>query len=343
MAPGDLPMPAAIEEFRAGGRPFGLDEVAGRDRPLVVRGLVRDWPVVALARQSDTAFAMRLAELDSGEPVDTLLVPPGEDGIVGYAPDLAGFNYEHHRVSLTQGLQRLARYSRQPDVPAPGVAIQSAPVAACLPGFREEHALPFLGEDVQPRIWIGNRVTTPVHFDAFHNIACVVCGARRFTLFPPEQLPNLYIGPLDFAPTGAAIGMARLDRPGDPRFPRLKTALAAAQVAELAPGDAIYIPPMWWHHVESLERLNAMVNYWWKPVTGDGYASDQALGALMHCILSFKSLTAGEKAGWKALLDYYVFGEDDPAAHIPESRRGVLGPLTPERVAWLKQAARRYL
>ena len=119
---------------------------------------------------------------------------------------------------------------------------------------------------IQPRLWIGNRVTTPAHFDEFHNVACVVCGSRRFTLFPPAQVRNLYIGPLDFAPTGAAISMARLDRPDDPRFPLLRMALAEAQVAELQPGDAIYIPPLWWHHVASLGRLNALVNYWWKPV-----------------------------------------------------------------------------
>ncbi|WP_426664194.1 cupin-like domain-containing protein [Rhodanobacter aciditrophus] len=334
-------MPAAIEEFRTTGESFGPADFVDRARPLVIRGLVRGWPIVRLARASDTAFAQRLAELDNGTPVDTLLIPPEHDGIVGYTPDLGAFNYEHHRVPLTQGLQRLAQYSRQKR--APGLAIQSALVSGCLPGFREEHALPFIDASVQPRLWIGNRVTTPVHFDAYHNIACVVCGARRFTLFPPEQLPNLYIGPLDFAPTGAAIGVARLDRPDDPRYPRLKLALAAAQTAELHPGDAIYIPPMWWHHVESLERLNALVNYWWQPATDAGRSSDLALGALFHCILGFGALTPAEKAGWKNLLDHYVFGDGDVAAHIPEGRRGMLGQLTPGQVEQLRQRIRRYL
>src|SRR6185312_11381993 len=48
---------------------------------------------------------------------------------------------------------------------------------------------------------------------------------------------------------------ARLDRPDDPRYPRLKDALATAKAADLGEGDAIYIPPLWWHHVESLEQL----------------------------------------------------------------------------------------
>lgn len=334
-------MPSAIEEYRDTGRSVELADLAGRDRPLVIRGLCRDWPMVAWARQSDTAFAQGLAALDNGSEVDALLMPPGEGGVIGYNADFDGFNYAHHRVSITQGLQRLAQYSRQDD--SPGLAMQSALIPACLPGLLSDHAVPFLDRAIQPRIWIGNKVTTPAHFDEYHNVACVVCGVRRFTLFAPEQARNLYVGPLDFAPTGAAISMARLDRPDDPRFPRLKLALAEAQVADLQPGDAIYIPPMWWHHVESLERINALVNYWWKPVSASGYAPNTALGCLMHCILAFRSLPPGEREAWKGLLDYYVFGDEDPAAHIPAERRGILGTLTPEQLAGFRETIRRYL
>ncbi len=55
-----------------------------------------------------------------------------------------------------------------------------------------------------PRIWLGNSITTPTHLDEWNNIGCVVTGRRRFTLFPPEQIKNLYIGPIDFAPDGCA-------------------------------------------------------------------------------------------------------------------------------------------
>ncbi|WP_426702703.1 cupin-like domain-containing protein [Rhodanobacter sp. Col0626] len=330
---------AAIEEYH--GRPIGIADLVGRDRPLVIRGLCRDWPMVTWARQSDTAFAQGLAALDSGGEVDALLMPPEEGGVVGYNADFDGFNYAHHRISITQGLQRLAQYSRQEN--PPGLALQSALISACLPGLLDSHALPFLDGVVQPRIWIGNRVTTPAHFDEYHNVACVACGGRRFTLFAPEQVRNLYVGPLDFAPTGAAISMARPDRQDDLRFPRLKQALAAAQVAELGPGDAIYIPPMWWHQVESLEQINALVNYWWKPVPADGHAPGTALGCLMHCILAFKSLTPAERTAWKTLLDHYVFDDEDPAAHIPAERRGVLGTLTSGQLAALRETIRRYL
>jgi hypothetical protein len=334
-------MPGVIEEYRGAGQALELAGLVDRARPLVIRGLCRDWPMVAWSRRSDTAFAQGLAKLDNGREVDALLMPAGEGGVIGYNANVDGFNYAHHRVSITRGLQRLAAYSRQ-DNP-PGLAMQSALIADCLPGLLEDHAVPFIDKAIQPRIWIGNKVTTPAHFDEYHNIACVACGVRRFTLFAPEQVRNLYVGPLDFAPTGAAIGMARLDRPDDPRYPRLKDALAAAQVAELHPGDAIYIPPMWWHHVESLEQINALVNYWWKPVPAGGDAPATALGCLMHCILVFRALPPAERAAWKGLLDHYVFGDDDPAAHIPAERRGILGALTPGQLAEFRETIRRYL
>lgn len=335
------PKLAAIEEIAAAGRTLDPAVLMRRDRPLVIRGLVRNWPLVQHALESDSAFARALAKHDTGQPVNVLRLPPEVAGVVGYTQNLDGFNYEHYRVTLTQALQRLAAYS-QIDA-APGVAIQSVAVESSVPGLLAELVLPGLDPAIRPRLWVGNRVTTPVHFDSQHNIACVVCGERRFTLFPPEQLPNLYIGPLDFAPTGAAISVARLDQADDPRYPRLGTALAAASVATLAPGDAIYMPPLWWHHVESRARLNALINFWWPSLPGPGRDPGDSLAALFHAILAFRDLPPAERAHWRRLLEHYVFSTDDPLPHVPAERRGVLGPATPATLRRLRQQARAHL
>lgn len=331
----------AIDECAASEFSLALDTLAARERPLVIRGLCRDWPLVRQAQASDSAFARHVAAHDSGAAVDALLLPAEAGGCIGYNAAFDGFNFTHHRVAITQALQRLARYSQQVD--APGLAVQSALMAECVPGLLDTHALAGMPDSVQPRLWVGNRVTTPAHFDEYHNLACVVCGVRRFTLFTPDQVGNLYIGPLDFAPTGAAIGVARLDQVDDPRYPRLRDALAAAQSAELHAGDAIYIPPLWWHHVASLERLNALVNYWWQPQAPGGSAAHTALGCLLHCILAFKSLPAAERAAWRGLLEHYVFAADEPLAHIPPARRGVLGEMDEAQIGALRERIRGYL
>ena len=333
-------MPRAMEEFHFTGQGDALESIVARERPLIIRGLVKHWPIVAAAAQSEVAFAKMLAGFDNGTPVDALVMPPGEEGAVGYSADGSRFNFDHYRASVSQVLGKLLKLD---ELDAPGVAMQSAAIAACMPGFLDQHAVPLLSEQIKPRLWVGNRVTTPAHFDEYHNIACVVCGARRFTLFAPEQVGNLYIGPLDYAPTGAAISMARLDRLDDPRYPRLKLAMEHALVADLAPGDAIYIPPMWWHHVASLNKLNALVNYWWKRESSSGLVPQTRLGGLLHAILLYKSLPPSERDAWRVLFDHYVFGQDDAAAHIPPSRRGALGELDAEQSAALLETIRRYL
>ena len=336
-------MSTPVDEFAQGRAvdPQYLDvaTLAAGARPQVLRGLCRDWPLVRTARASHGDFARALAVLDDGRDVDVLHMPPEAGGVIGYNAGVDGFNYRHFKVSLTEALTRLAAYSRATG-PVPGLALQSAPVAQCMPGFLETHAMPCLPPAVTPRLWVGNRVTTPAHFDAFHNLAVVVCGRRRFTLFPTDQVGNLYIGPLDFAPTGAAITMARPDAPDFERFPRLREALAHALVAELEPGDALYLPPLWWHQVESLGPLNALVNYWWLPLLADGRPAPSGLDALLHARLAFSGLADSEREAWRALFEHYVFGGEDPAAHIPESRRGVLGALDADGVARLRERVR---
>ena len=250
-----------LAEWRGVDAPRFAQDILPRGEPAILRALVTTWPAVARARQSNEALCAYLLGFDRGAPVDALLMPPEVEGRIFYNEDRSGFNYLRSRRTLSSIVEQVARYSRFETAPA--VVAQSAPIADCLPGFEAENRLPLLGPEVRPRIWLGNRVTTPAHFDQSHNIACVVAGRRRFTLFPPGQAENLYIGPLDFAPTPTPISLVDFRRPDFAQFPRFRPALAQALVADLEPGDALYIPPLWWHHVESLSTLNVLVNYWW--------------------------------------------------------------------------------
>ncbi len=311
-------------------------ELHDSKQPAILRGLVRHWPAVKHGLESPAALVSYLARFDSGKPVDALLAPPEIDGQIFYDEAMTGFNFVRNRLPLAAVTEQILRYSRFPKSPA--VAAQSALVRDCLPGFSEENSLAIVPANVLPRIWLGNRITTPMHVDEWNNIGCVVAGRRRFTLFPPEEISNLYIGPLDFAPTGAPMSMVSLRNPDFGRYPKFREALAAARVAELTPGDAIFIPPLWWHHVESQESFNVLVNYWWHEEAGEGALADSAFDALIHGILSIRALPPETRRAWFVFFERYVFSEDQSAAtaHIPAQRHGVLGSLSTNQRAALR-------
>ena len=281
------------------------EEVVKRYEPAVLRGVVADWPAVRAFRESPAVFCTYLAQRDSGGEVDALRMPPSAKGRVFYNENLTGFNFTRERLPITGVIERIVKYAGMQNPPA--VAAQSALIADCLPKFAEENVLPLLHPSVRPRIWLGSAAVTPAHFDESSNVACVVAGRRRFTLLPPAQVANLYIGPLDFAPTGTPLSLVDFRTPDFDRFPRFREALANALVAELEPGDAIYIPPLWWHHVESLERINALVNYWWMGAPDAPGEAPTAFDALHQCLKTFKDATPEQRAAWDALFGEFVF------------------------------------
>lgn len=302
-------------------------EMIASGQPAVLRQFADDWPAVAAGRRSAAATVEYLRRFDNGHPVDVIMTPPEIGGRVFYSADMSGFNFLRNRLALSAVAEQALRYSGLERAPA--VAAQSALVSECLPGFAAENRLAFLDDTIAPRIWLGTAITTPTHLDEWNNIACVVSGRRRFTLFPPEQVANLYVGPLDFAPTGAPMSLVTLHDPDFGRFPRFRQALAAAMTAMLDPGDALFIPPLWWHHVESLERFNVLVNYWWSAAAGALTASDSGFDALILAILNLRELPAPTRKAWRALLDHFAFDEPDAAiGHIPPHRHGVLGKPT---------------
>jgi hypothetical protein len=93
----------------------------------------------------------------------------------------------------------------------------------------------------------------------------------------------------------------------------------------LEPGDAIFIPALWWHHVQGLEPFNVLVNYWWNSMPA--YLPTPML-ALQHAMWTIRDRPEHEKQAWRAIFDYYVFGPAGRAGeHLPEAARGLLGPL----------------
>ena len=298
-------------------------EVFESDVPLVLKGLVSEWPAVKACSDSISSAATYINRFWSGQDVTVYLAESDANGRFFYNDDFTGFNFRAGTAPLNLVFQKLAEQAGEDSPQA--IYVGSTNVDRWLPGFRSQNDVAVTGDDLLVSFWMGNQTRVSAHFDFPDNIACVVAGRRRFTLFPPEQIDNLYIGPVDLTPSGQAISLVDFSEPDYERFPRFEKALETAHSHELEPGDAIFIPSMWWHHVESLDPFNLLVNYWW-------CATPTVMGApttaLLSAILAIRELPERQREIWRRLFDHYVFSSDESVyAHIPESGRGCLAPL----------------
>ena len=312
------------------------DLIAG-DRPVILKGVARDWPLVRHGLESAQAAMRYLSSFYQGALVTTFIGGPDVNGRFHYTPDVTALNFTSERLRLDAFFEQVLADG---DVShPPSYYVGSTDVDAYLPGLRVENDLKL---DISRHasapplvsIWMGNQTVASAHWDSFHNLACCMVGGRRFTLFPPEQVENLYPGPLEPTPGGQPVSMVDFANPDLERFPRFAEALKAGEVAELEPGDLLFYPPLWWHHVEGIGSFNAMINYWWSAAP---LFMDSPMNTLLHAMLSLRDRPEREKQAWRAMFDYYIFGPSDrAAAHLPDPARGMLAPLDDLRARRLR-------
>jgi hypothetical protein len=328
-----------IPELRNIDVPTFRNEILPLSKPVVLKGLVADWPATEAGLRSPQALGEYLKAFDTGRLSNTLMAEAAIRGKFFYSDDLRGFNFAKRQERISDAIDRLLLHLD--DETAPATYVQSTPIPEYLPEFAKANVNPLVHSSVPGRIWIGNRLTVTTHYDLSDNLACVVAGRRRFTLFPPDQIANLYPGPLEFTPAGTPVSMVDRENPDFDRYPNFREALAVAQGAELEPGDAVFIPYFWWHHVQSLEPFNVLVNYWWNearpplPATYD---------CLLHAMLAIREMPDNQRAAWRAAFDYYIFKvHGEPLGHLPPEIRGGMGPMTHQRAQELKQMLLRGL
>jgi Cupin-like domain len=318
-------------------------QIAPLDRPAVLKGLVRHWPAVVKAQESPRAIADYLRGFANDRPVPAFVGKPEIRGRFFYSDDLKGFNYQQQHGPLEAIINFLLDQLKSPNPPALYAGAVFVPDFA--PGLLAEHTIGLLDPAVQPvtSLWIGNRTRVAAHWDLPQNVICVISGRRRYTLFPMAQVGNLYVGPLDFTLAGQPISLVDFHHPDYDRFPKFREALAHAEVAELEPGDALYLPSLWFHHAESLGRFGLMMNHWWR--TAPPYMFTPYI-TMLHSLLTIRDLPPSERASWRALFDYYIFQtQGEPMAHVPMDARGVFATMTPEKaqalMAHLLESLRR--
>lgn len=329
--------PRPIAEWSNVSRAMFETQILPAQRPAMLRGLVADWPLMRASDGDAAALFRLLARRAADRAVQVMVAPSAAKGWLHYNEDLSGFNFERREIGFRDLLTYLLAHASSPGVT---VAMQSVLAETIVPGFQDDHRLALIEATVQPRLWVGNAVTVAAHYDPSENIACVLAGRRRFTLFPPQQVENLHVGPLEKTPAGASVSLVTDPRDSH-RHPRYAAALDAALEAELGPGDAIYIPYLWWHQVQSLEPINLLANYWWSPSLPE---RGEPHAAFLHALLAIGAMSEPHRGAWRALFDHYVFkvGED-PAAHIPLPQRGILGEMDAETMLAMRRDLARLI
>lgn len=303
-------------------------ELIEAGEPVILRRTFADKALVKAGLKSASAAMDYLRQYKSEMPVVTFTAQPEHGGRFFYNSNMTGMNFDSRETELDAFFASIEASNQS----AGGAAFYagSTDMQTFFPGMIEGDSLALsepVFEQYPPLVslWMGNRTTAAIHYDMSHNIAACMVGKRRFTLFPPDQIDNLYPGPLFPTPAGQVVSMVNLHEPNFEQYPHFARALEAAQVAELEPGDLLVYPAMWWHQVDALDDFNVLINYWWNAAP---QYLDSPMNTVLHAMLSLRDRSRSEKEAWREVLDYYVFGNSDkPRAHLPEHTQGPLGPM----------------
>jgi hypothetical protein len=338
-----IDQPAPLDEVSA---PDVFDEASFRERvvdagkPVVLRGVARQWPMVQAARQGHDALRACLAGRGHSERVDMFVGDRAIDGRYYYNDDLSGFNFDRVPTTFADAVAAILDGPGQKSDRT--VYMGSVPLVGGLASLAEGHRLAGIPSTVPPRLWLGHESQVSCHYDMMDNLACVVAGERRFTLYPPDTIGDLYVGPLDHTMAGQPVSLAAAAPPEERhRYPRFEAAQRRALTAVLAPGDGLYMPKLWWHQVQGLSPVNGLINFWWD-ATASG--SDSPHAAMLLAMITLAERPAGERLAWRAFFDHYAFRpERHPLEHLPSDKHGILGPLSQGNYGRIRSAVMQAL
>lgn len=222
-----LPHPP-VERVGAIGRREFVAHYRRPRRPVVLEGLTADWPargcwsIEHLARVAGSRrvplYASRPARgrVHQHAPSDRMAVADFVDRLRAGECDLRIFF-----LRVVEELPDLVGDFDSPDLGLP---------------FVRKLAVLFVGG-------AGARVQMHFDIDLADIVLCHFGGRKRVLLFPPEQTPYLYRVPFSFS---TFFGL-NPEAPDYERFPAFRR--ARGLVAALRHGEALYIPPGWWHYV----------------------------------------------------------------------------------------------
>jgi lysine-specific demethylase 8 len=103
-------------------------------------------------------------------------------------------------------------------------------------------------------LWIGNATRSGLHFDLADGLLTQVYGSKSAVLVPAGRFSQVYPDPE--LHMKSRVDPDHIDERAFPRF-----AEADRFAATLHPGDALFIPRLWWHHLVC-DDVSISVNAW---------------------------------------------------------------------------------
>jgi hypothetical protein len=235
---------------------------ASAHRPVIIEGVASEWP--ARSQWSLDHFAARLPDLRV--PIEIWDGDEAEADAASYLKQLRGTEMtfaEYARVCRAGNSKRhyLAQYPIFKHAPALRADVGELEPYFDFPFFFPRPLRSAL--TAQPLLWVGPGGTvSTLHFDMYQNLFVQLAGRKRFLLVAPEQSARLYYPDRRF---GMLANFSPLDveKPDLERHPLAREVEALECVVE--PGEMLFIPIGWWHHVRSFEPSISM-NFWWWPI-----------------------------------------------------------------------------
>uniref|UniRef100_A0A182PTJ7 JmjC domain-containing protein n=1 Tax=Anopheles epiroticus TaxID=199890 RepID=A0A182PTJ7_9DIPT len=223
-----------------------------KQKPAILKGIIDGWP--AMERWHDSNYLLKVAG-ERTVPIEIGSQYSNDD----WSQKLMKFRdfLEKHICS------ELSCNSTETQPAAPAAYLAQHDLFDQIPALRADIAVPdYIGRtDSRPRIraWLGPKGTvSPLHTDPCHNFLCQVFGAKLIILARPEDTEKLYPHDHFILSNTSQVDARRLDYD---RFPLVRDVRFLRLT--LQRGEVLYIPPKWWHYVESLSP-SFSVSFWFE-------------------------------------------------------------------------------
>ncbi|MCU0655692.1 MAG: cupin-like domain-containing protein [Polyangiaceae bacterium] len=232
------PLHGTIERRSCPPREVFYEHYFAANRPVILTDFCAGWP--ALHRWSPGYLRERLGEVEVEACADRSRDPDYDRNARKHA----------RRMTMAELVERVEAAGQSNDLylVANNRAMDDTGLRALLDDIDPPASLVDRSRDQERgtfSFWFGPAGTiTPLHHDGTNILFSQIVGRKRFTLYPPHET-RLLEGARGYY---AGVSGVDIDPPDDPRL-----AGVPAKVIELAPGETLFLPVGWWHHVRSLD------------------------------------------------------------------------------------------